>query len=471
MKDAQGLQFLKHRLVDLGHDGHVDSGQSDSPLQYQLHPDGRRQSYRPGHRRVAEGDAEIDHRRDDLLPTHGRPSRPTRRPPDGRISRSARILGLDVMLEHQHIALPRCVAHPLEHARGENVHGRSPPHRQGLVVEQAEPLEGFHDRGSPVWAERLRDPERHVALYVAHPAGTAPKQLGHESPVGQPLQTVPLLFIQEPEVPDVVHQVAPSRVAERAAEHGPCPSQAVRLQIGKAVAVGVPLELDDPPFDPQRHRPATLEQDLAVYEDLLALLPVEGGVLAGKQDTLGAPRELVAEGVGIGLRRGQAPAPRAEGDDLPTTVPYRVDDPHGGHVVDPRVHAHLVQEDHARVFRRTVQSRHGLLDVGRRHHVRAVLDTRGGHHRVVHERQQAHGYVATPDELIEGTFVGQVHPPRHSLGVISDYLLGLAQGPTRHRHADVGEPQEIPDMRSGDHAGTQNEHVFHTSLLSTKSSR
>ena len=225
------------------------------------------------------------------------------------------------------------------------------------------------------------------------------------------------------------------------------------------------------PFDRHGHGPAAVEQSVAGHRHLVPVFPIEGGVLAGQEHAPRAPRELVAERVGVGLGGRQPPAPRSEARHRSPLGPHLVDDPHRRHVVDARVDAHLVEQDHPGLLRGGIQRSHGLLDVRRRDHVLAVLDAQRRHHRVVGERQQADGDVALPDEALDGAFVCQVHLSRFAPRMTTHDLLGLAQSPARHGHLHVRQTQEVAHVRAGDHTGSQNEHLLHDPLLWTDSSK
>ena len=98
-------------------------------------------------------------------------------------------------------------------------------------------------------------------------------------------------------------------------------------------------------------------------------------------------------GVVVGIRRHQSATVRLKTEHAPSFRPDLVDDLHGAHVVDARIQAELVQDQHPGLLRRAVQRFHLRRDVARGDHVDSRLDGHLGHVHVHEGRQHANDKV------------------------------------------------------------------------------
>ncbi len=208
-----------------------------------------------------------------------------------------------------------------------------------------------------------------------------------------------------------------------------------------------------------------VKQLVAGDADVLAVPAIMGRVLACQQHAARAPRELVAEGIGVGLRRGQPAAPGDELRDPAAAGLHPVDDAHRGHVVDARVDADLVEQDDTRLARRRVELRHRLFDVRGGDHVDAMLETQGSHHGVIRIRQQADRQVGLFDQRLERRRIVGIDLHRAPARVALDQRLGLADRAAGDGDLEVRLAKQILDMRAGHHAGAEDDDSFHEGRL------
>ncbi len=195
--------------------------------------------------------------------------------------------------------------------------------------------------------------------------------------------------------------------------------------------------------------------------DDLPVATITGIVETGEQHSARAPRELVAEGVVIGLGRRQTATVGLEGGDLAAIRLYPVDHLHRGHVVDAGIDAELVEEDHTLFPGLGVQRRHLVLDVRGGHHVLALLEAGPGHLRMELPRQQAHRHVVVGDDLPEALELdSDVVGHRSAVGVAVENVLRLAHRTTGDRDLE-SMIQQIAHMSPHHQAGTKYDDSFH----------
>ena len=94
---------------------------------------------------------------------------------------------------------------------------------------------------------------------------------------------------------------------------------------------------------------------------------------------------------------------------------YLVDELHCGHVVDARVQAHFVEQDHARRLRTAVEGAHLVRHIRRRDEVCALVDAPLGDSGVERRGEEAHHDVRLLDEGIESPTVLRIVRPIEKL--------------------------------------------------------
>jgi hypothetical protein len=176
--------------------------------------------------------------------------------------------------------------------------------------------------------------------------------------------------------------------------------------------------------------------------------------------TTPAPGKLVLQGIVQVVGAGQGAAVGVEHGDRAAAVLNVVDHFHGGHVVDARVEADLVEEAEALGPDLGVQRLHLRLDVGGGDHVLAGLDAGVGHLQVVDPRQQRDHHVVLGHHLAEP--VGFLHHPRHGPAVRMLIQQGgrLVECPRSHRHLDA-VLEQVLDQRLRHQAGPEQQRFFH----------
>lgn len=402
-------------LLELLHDGlaeaplvrrqHAPLG--DGAVEDLLDRDAARDADQLRHGRVALGVAVLDER--------GR----------ARLGLAVGVLDLELVLQHDHVALLAFVLHLLLEGGAQRVE-RVAARRDGLVREEADPRQPRQDA-----ALLLGRVEGGLGENCRLEVGLAGGLGAHDglrglAPAHRLAEDVERSLGQEAGLDEGADELREALVAQGATDDGLSLRDAVLLLEGGGVAVGVGDEgvaRVDVVWLGGAH------QVLAGDVDDLAVLPVLGVVAQGEQHTARRPAELVAQRVVAGLGSREAAAVGQEGLDLAAGAVDLLDRLDGVQVVDARVEADLVHDGDAGSLGLGGQLLHGGADVAGGHDMLLGADGRLDDLGVEGVRDQGDDEVMLANGGVEGLLVVDIEGDRVGVGDAGGELLGRGEGP------------------------------------------
>mmetsp|Transcript_38923 Transcript_38923/g.111368 ORF Transcript_38923/g.111368 Transcript_38923/m.111368 type:complete len:671 (+) Transcript_38923:464-2476(+) len=448
-------QLCQHWSVPLRAHGplHARPEALRGAVEQELRADGGGQADCARHRRRTAGDAVLDQRGHALL--------------HGTVAAHAH----ELVLHDDHVALLGQVGHlrALQQLR-DDVDGlvRRGLGRHRTVARQPQPRHeasaGADGLGAQaLGGQRLPDGGLEVGARGARAQAQVLRQPPAEGP-GLPWrsgQRRRRARLQQAQVREGQHALAEAPVAEGAAEEGGRVRDAVQLGERRGVSIRQHIQGERVV---ERQRPRVGEQLVPGHLAELPVLAPPRGIPCRQQHPLRAPAEFVAQGAGAHRFRGRQPAAqRGEADDVPLRRLHLVDHLHGAHVVDARVQAHLVDDQHARGAGLAVQRLHLRADVRGGDHLLLVLDHEPRDADVEAGGHQRHHDVRGADQGLRGRHGlrggrGDVHHLRPHAGPEAlreglDLLLEDAG----HGERVLGAPQEVLHQRARHEARAEDE--------------
>ena len=323
------------------------------------------------------------------------------------------MLNLELVLEHDEIALALLVLHLLLERGAERVE-RVALGDDVLVREEADPAEAGHD-ALPVLDRLERGLGQNGLLEVLGARrGGSDDLLGGLLPGdAREVEDVERGLLEETNVDEDLDELGEALVPEGAADNGLGLGDVVPLLVGGRVTVGVG---DEGEAGVDEVGAGLVHEVLAGDLDDGAILPPLAGVAKGEQDTARGPRELVAERVVRVLGGGETAAVRQEAKDLAALLVHLLDGLDGVKVVDTGVETDLVHDGDARGLGLGVKLHHGGRDIAGGDDILLVADGRLDDGGVEGVGDQADDEIVLSNDGIEGAVVG--HIERDGVGVL-----------------------------------------------------
>ena len=210
-------------------------------------------------------------------------------------------------------------------------------------------------------------------------------------------------------------------------------------------------------------------KDLGIGHDLdLAVLEILRAGLRGHDHVPRIPGDRVTERIIARLWGGHPASVRGKVLDDPALFLDLVNEPHGRHVIDAGVDAHLTQEGDVLFFGLRVKLLDRLGQIRSRDHVRVELDADLGHLGLEHGRQEVDDNLGVLHQVADHLEVHGVHVPGLPARVPVDAGFGQRLVPVRHRDSPVvvfGVLQKVPDEVRSALTGPQHENRSHVDWL------
>lgn len=309
------VELLHQGLGDIGGHGSENALSGDLAAQDLLNSDGARNTDGLGHGRVALGVAVLDEGG------------------GAGLAGAVGVLDLELMLEHDQVALALLELHLLLESGAEGVE-RVAAGGDGLVGEETDPAETAEDALLVLGGlEGGLGEDGGLEVGLAGGSGTD-DLLGGLLPGGLLAQALAGGVVKETNVDESLDELREALVTESATDDGLSLGDVVTLLVDSRVAVGVG---DESVAGVDEVGLGHLHEVLALNLDNLAILPPLAGVAESEQDTARRPGELVAERVVGILGGGKTTTVGEEGEDLAASLVDLVDGLDGVQVVDTGV--------------------------------------------------------------------------------------------------------------------------------------
>lgn len=335
------LELLDERRTDIHGIGSQDTLLADGSVEHQLDGHTAGDTDQLGHGRVSAGDTVFaEGRGAGLLGAVG-------------------VLDLELVLEHDEVALAGAVLHLLLERGAEGVE-RVAARGDGGVGEEADPAQTGEDAVALVVVGEGGLGGDGPEEVVLSRGGGAEDLLGGLLPRDRGLEEVALLVAQEAHVDQDANHLREALVAEGTADDGLRLRNVVALAEGGRVTVGVrdkgETGVDEVGLGSTHQLRAGDAEDLTVLVEL-------GVVAEGEQNAAAGPRELVAQRIVRVLGSGETTAVGEERGDLASGGVDLLDGLNSVQVVNTRVQTDLVHNRDASLLAVLLQLLHSGRDV------------------------------------------------------------------------------------------------------------